>query len=153
MIPYHYTECGLDNIYLVNGFEITGTDDDAEIFIHDVNGLLKSIGILLIKKPGLLSGKEIKFIRTYLDFSQKCLGDLLGYDYQSILRWEKDNGCIPAAADRLLKAIFYDFLHPEENQKIYDLISQLASLDAQINECNYQKIQFEEKSNEWQRVA
>lgn len=151
---YHYTECGLDNIYLVNGFEITGTGDNAEIFIHDINGLHKVIGTLLIEKPGLLSGKEIKFIRTSLDFSQTTLGQLLGgYDYQSILRWEKGNGEVPAAADRLLKMLFFDFLYPEQNPRIRELITNIAEAEAKKDEDNYIKIQLEERSHEWQRVA
>lgn len=151
--PYHYTECGLDNIYLVNGFEITGAGDNAEIFIHDINGLHKLIGTLLIRKPGLLSGKEIKFIRTSLDFSQTTLGQLLGYDYQSVLRWEKNNGDMPAAADRLLKILFFEFLYPEKNPRIRELINDIAEAEAKKGEVNYKKIQLEEISNEWQRVA
>src|SRR5437016_3970105 len=90
MREYHYTECGLDNIYLVNGFEITKNKRDKEIFIHDIHGLHKTIGMMLVHKQGLLSGNEIKFVRTTLDFSQTRLAKLLGCTYQTILLWEKD---------------------------------------------------------------
>src|SRR5579863_232551 len=104
MKEYHYTESGLDNIYLVNGFEITPLENgDEEIFIHDLSGLHKAIGLNLIFKQGALSGKEVKFIRTTLDFSQKTLGKILGYDYQTVLLWEKDSHPISKSADHLLK--------------------------------------------------
>ena len=79
MKAYHYTECGLDNIYLVNGVKITKTKSgDEEIFIHDIHGLHKAIGMILVSKRGFLSGKEIKFIRSTLDLSQTTLAKILG---------------------------------------------------------------------------
>src|SRR6185295_12294799 len=87
---YHYTECGLDNIYLVNGFAITQTNDDEEIFIHDIHGLHIAISKILIFKKGLLQGSEIKFLRTMLDLSQSKLAALIGCRYQQILLWEKN---------------------------------------------------------------
>jgi hypothetical protein len=63
MKKYHYIECGLKNIYLLNGFKITKRKGgDEEIFIHDVNGLHKAIGLSLISKQGLL----LKFHRFKL---------------------------------------------------------------------------------------
>ena len=95
MKAYHYTECGLDNIYLVNGVKITKTKSgDEEIFIHDIHGLHKAIGMILVSKRGFLSGKEIKFIRSTLDLSQTTLAKILGCSYQTVLLWEKDKGII-----------------------------------------------------------
>ena len=57
MNKYHYTECGLNNIYLLNGFTINQLENgDKEVFIHDIHGLHKTIGMALIFKGGLLSG-------------------------------------------------------------------------------------------------
>jgi hypothetical protein len=54
---YHYTECGLDNIYLLNGFKITKTNDgDEELFIHDIYGLHKAISNILGIPFGLGAG-------------------------------------------------------------------------------------------------
>ncbi len=45
MNTYHYTECGLNNIYLINGFKINKLQDgNEEIFIQDLHGLHKAIG-------------------------------------------------------------------------------------------------------------
>ena len=111
MKKYHYTECGLDNIYLINGFEITKTKNETqEIFIHDIHGLHKIIGIILVFKPALLSGNEIKFIRTTLDLSQTALAKILGLSYQSILAWEKNKSPISKIAEHLLRMIFYAYL-------------------------------------------
>jgi len=154
MKQYHYTESGLDNIWLANGFEITETNGDKEIYIHDIHGLHKMIGLLLIEKQGLLSGKEIRFIRTTLDFSQGVLARLLGCTYQTVLLWEKDRGTISKTADRLLRVMFFEYLNPENDRTAYELINQIADLEAETTAAaNLDKIIFEEKSDEWRRVA
>jgi putative transcriptional regulator len=152
MKSYHYTECGLDNIYLVNGFRITKTENgDEEIFIHDIQGLHKTIGKLLVYKRGLLAGNEIKFIRTTLDLSQKALGRLLGLDYQSILGWEKNKTPISKTADHLLRIIFFSYLDRETDSTIYDKISEIADLDAEV--AGISKIELKEVEDEWRLVA
>ena len=150
---YHYTECGLNNIYLVNGFKITKTAGDEEISIHDIHGLHKAISNLLIFKKGLLEGSEIKFIRTMLDLSQNKLAALIGCRYQQILLWEKNKNKISKPADRLLRITFYTYLHKAiDNGKVFDRINEIADLDAiKADHCN--KIEFKEIKNTWQMVA
>lgn len=154
MNKYHYTECGLENVYLINGVEITKTEDGSEeIFIHDIHGLHKAIGRALIFKRGLLAGNEIKFIRATLDLSQKRLGELLGLDYQTILGWEKSKSPISKTADHFLKMIFFSYLNKEQDCTIYDKINQIADIDADEAEANEtDKIELKEVADEW-RVA
>jgi DNA-binding transcriptional regulator YiaG len=152
MNKYHYTECGLDNIYLTNGFEITKTKNgDKEIFIHDIHGLHKTIGNILVFKRGLLAGNEIKFIRTTLDLSQKSLGNLLGLDYQTVLGWEKNKFPISKTADRFLKIIFYSFLNKEADATVYDKINEIANMDAETIEAK--RIELKEVKDEWRLTA
>ena len=155
MKTYHYTECGLDNIYLVNGFKITKTKSgDKEIFIHDIHGLHKAIGMILISKRGLLSGKEIKFIRSTLDLSQTTLAKILGCSYQTVLLWEKEKVVISKTADHLLRAIFFSYLDIEGGRAIYDKINEISDLDANTAEVeNARKIELEEISDVWRMVA
>ncbi len=40
--PYHYSECGLSNVYLVNGFNMIETSLGKAISIHDVDGLVRA---------------------------------------------------------------------------------------------------------------
>lgn len=150
---YHYTECGLKNIYLVNGFKITKIDDDEEIFIHDIHGLHKAISNTLVFKKGLLEGCEIKFIRTILDLSQNKLAALIGCRYQQILLWEKNKNKISKPADRLLRITLYTYLNKEiDNGKVFDRINEIADLDsAEID--LYNKIEFKEIKDTWQLVA
>lgn len=157
MKTYHYTECGLDNIYLVNGFKVSKSKSgDEEIFIHDIHGLHKTIGMILVSKRGLLSGKEIKFIRHTLDLSQTTLAKILGCSYQTILLWEKNKIKISKTADHLLKVIFFAYLDEERGKAIYNKINEIADLDADITATelqNSQKIELEEVADSWRMVA
>ena len=152
MKDFHYTDCGLDNIYLINGFEIIETKEGEEILIHDINGLHKTIGMILISKPGMLSGQEIRFIRHTLDLSQKALASIIGVDYQTILRWEKNETPIRKTADRFIRAIFYCYVN--KNGNTFEKINEIADLDS--NESTFskvEKIKFEETAHEWRRSA
>jgi len=151
---YHYTECGLDNIYLVNGFEITKTSDEDEVlFIHDIHNLRKAISNTLVFKKGLLEGSEIKFIRTILDLSQNKLAALIGCRYQQILLWEKNKNKISKPVDRLLRIYVYTYLYKEiDNGEVFDRINEIADLDAAEAE-HSEKVEFKEVKDTWQMVA
>ena len=46
---YHYSECGLDNIYLYNGFEFVETPRGRAVNIRDIEGLHRAIGLILVR--------------------------------------------------------------------------------------------------------
>lgn len=140
---HHYTECGLDNIYLRNGWSI---DEEGSLFIENIQGLHKAIALQLVTLKRTLKGREIRFIRHYLDLSQKMLGSMLGSDYQSVLRWEKGKGKITKPADRLLKIFTYEYA--SENKKAVDLIDLISDLD---NERDVTDFAFEHDKN-WESL-
>lgn len=122
--PYHYVESGLDNVFLDNGYRI---DKDGVLFVEDIHGLHKAIGETLVFLNRKLKGKEIRFIRHYLDLSQKAFGHMLGVDYQSVLRWESGKTKITKTAERLLRGVFYEYLNA--NKRAVDIIDMLSDLD------------------------
>ena len=81
---YQYTEFGLNDVYLVNGFELV----DGKLKIHDIFGLHRAIGRWLVSTGKRLSGGEMRFLRHELELSQSSLARLPGVSGQSVLRWE-----------------------------------------------------------------
>jgi len=122
--PFHYTGCGLSNAYLLNGYSF---DDDGNLFIEDIHGLHKAIGLSLVYKQTKLKASEIRFMRYYLDWSQKTLGNHLGVDHQSVMRWESSKTLIPKPVERLLKAIFYEYIYGD--QRFVDIIDEISDID------------------------
>lgn len=145
--PYRYLESGLDNVYLVNGFDLS---DNGELFIHDVRELHRAIGMSLVEQKNVLSGKEVKFIRKHMDMSQTELGDLLSVGYQSVLNWEKEKCSIDGAADRLLKLRYFGFLNPDSREKISEIIDMITKMDKKETRSD---IVLEEHNNQWAKAA
>lgn len=87
---YHYTECGLDNVYLYNISVVQDIANERTISIPAINALHKVIALGLITKKGLLIGKEIRFLRSLLGFKQSDFSSILGKEAQACGRWERD---------------------------------------------------------------
>jgi DNA-binding transcriptional regulator YiaG len=125
---YHYTESGLDNVWLMNGVEHHKTDYGDAISFKNLDGLHRAVGAWLISLPKRLNGAELRFLRTEMDLSQKRLTALLGVEEQALRRWEKYRGRpIPGAADRLLRIVYAD--HVGYHAPIHDIVERLAKLD------------------------
>jgi len=149
--PHHYRQCGLDNVYLRNGFEVESTKPGEAIRIHDVDGLHLAIGMYLIQEKKVLSGSEIRFLRHELDLSQRTLGNLLDKSDQAVARWEKGKSRIDGPADRLLRLLYESHVAEEQRtgNRVRELLEQLAQLDSS----DIGDVQFEDTDTGWSRAA
>jgi len=102
---YRYTECGLDYVYLRNGFVRHQTGYGEAVEVEGAAALDRQIAHTLIARQGPLTGQDVRFLRGLLDLTQAELADLLGKDAQSIARWEKQHTHIPPTEDRALRQI------------------------------------------------
>ena len=125
---HHYTESGLRNVWLANGFKLHKTPHGKGIAFDNIEGLHREIGRWLCAFRPRLMGAEFRFLRHEMDLSQAALATLLGKDAQSVALWEKGKVKVPAWADRLLRALYRE--HVGENVKIRALIEKVAALDA-----------------------
>ena len=129
--PYQYRHCGLENVYLVNGYTIKDTPYGEALSIHDIDGLHRAIGMYLIREKKTLTGPEARFLRHELDLSQRTLGELMDKSSQAVARWEKGTSKIDGPADRLLRLLYVQ-RHSKGAGKIKTLLERLAELDSQI---------------------
>ena len=105
---YHYTECGLDYVFLVNGFVVHDTGYGPAVEVGHADRLDRQIAEAIIDHQGPLTGQEVRFLRGLLDLTQAELGDLLGKDAQSVARWERSKTAIPPTEDRALRQIYLE---------------------------------------------
>jgi len=103
---YHYTECGLDNIWLLGGFDWVDLPAGRHLKIHNIDGLHRAIGKVLVDKKGTLIGKELRFLRHELLLSQLQLAQLLQVTEQTIHRWESGKSAIPKPAETLIRLLY-----------------------------------------------
>jgi len=139
--PFHYRRSGLDNIYLLNGFERETDDGEEHVAVLDVDGLHEAIGVHLVKNRKTLAPNEIKFLRKILNLTQAEMGRLIGQSDQQIARWEKGENNINGPADRLLRLMFlYTLAQSKVDQEPMTFLSELDCLDsypeARVAFCN-----------------
>jgi len=140
---YHYTECGLKNIWL-NGVYL---DADGDPVIPNLNHLHQEIAKELALQKKRLSGNEIRFLRTHIglsaaDFAKK----ILKVAPETVSRWEHDKQVMDSSTELLLRMLTLKKVHFTD----YEL-DDLADFDG------HKKIRlearFSAKSNRWNLAA
>ncbi len=134
--------CGLDNVYLENGYTIKKTAYGEGISIHDMEGLHEAIAYNIITKLRKLNGDEIRYLRKELELSQKGLSILLDVSENTIRGWENSRSSISGSANTLMRIIYLENIG--KNEKIINFIERLNKLDEEFN-----KITLSEKNNHW----
>lgn len=149
---YHYKECGLDYIYLANGFTFRRSPRGTEaVHIQDIEGLHKFIGLRIVNEKKALTGPEVRFLRHELGLSQQHLGVVLGVDAQTVARWEKgDSDRVSPAADRLIRLLYRQKI--EGNPDICESLQRIAELDEIVGD-HIERLLLEDDPEEGWRDA
>jgi putative transcriptional regulator len=125
---FHYTSCGLPNIYLAGGFTRHKTNYGDGVSIVAVEELHRAIGESIICSQESLSGPEIRFLRKEMKLTQEGLAEFLKLQAQQIARWEKEECSIPGPADILIRASYKQYLGKQPNlKKISERLQHSAS--------------------------
>ena len=111
---YHYTECGLDNVWLANGFTTKKTAYGEAVAITHADALHKRLAEDLINKPARLTGKEFRFLRVLLKLSQAAVARMQGVSEQNISLWERHDK-VHKANDKLIRCFYV--AHESKNQR------------------------------------
>ena len=144
---YHYRECGLPNVYLMNGYREIETPYGRGVSIEDVKGLHMAISHALVDEKPSLTGPEVRFIRKFLELTQTQLADLLGVEDQSVRRWEKLPH-VPKQADHGIRLVFRDLTH-KATKPLPELMRQIDA--AEVREPRTIRYRFRPNAKErWQ---
>ena len=140
---YHYTDGGLRNVWLANGYEITQTPYGEGVSFHNLEGLTRSICMALTRKASPLTGAELRYIRSAgMLVSQPALGKLMGIDGQSVARWEKTSK-VPLWADKLVRLLYTAQVNGDE--PIAKAVERIKTVERLIK----QKIVVRESRGQW----
>lgn len=143
---YHYTESGLQNVWLENGYTEHKTPYGTGVAIEDIGGLHEVIGRSIACRPRL-TGAELRFLRKELGMSQRTLADMLGTSEQVVSLWER-RGRIPKWGARLVKLIFVEKV--DGNVKIQAMIAKLSEQD---NKHCDEPLKFTSAGGHWKAAA
>ena len=147
---YHFTACGLDNVWLANGFEIKQAPRGEMVKIHNLEGLHQAIAKSIITSSHRMCGAEVRFLRSMLRVSQEGLGDILDQSRSTVARWEGEREkAIDGACDKLLRIVY--MRKAGGDATIGKLIDMLMDLDEQKHG-RMSKASFRENGNRgWTR--
>ena len=143
---YHYTECGLQNVWLENGYEVRKTPYGKGVAIDDVAALHTVIGRLIAQRPRL-TGAELRFLRKEMGLSQRGLADLLGTSEQNVSLWER-RGKIPRWSARMVKLLYVEKI--DGNVSVLKMIERFNEQDDDGAE---ERLRFKARAGQWKSAA
>jgi DNA-binding transcriptional regulator YiaG len=133
--PVLYRACGLDEIYLLNGYDLEDHDGDNHMSVTKIDELHQAIGRHLVTHRKGLSPKEIRFLRNTMNLTQAELAARLGNDSQSVARWEKGQCEVPGASEKLLRVVYLaHLLTDEEMAALRDFLNNSLNALDEIDE-------------------
>lgn len=140
---YHYTESGLPNVWLENGYVVQKTPYGRAVAIEHADSLHKVLAIEITKKKGRITGKELRFLRLVLELSQENLAHkCFGLSEQAVSLYER-TGKVPAQADTIIRMLVLEKLNG--NVRITDILHRINDVDRLVN----QRIVASETRNRW----
>lgn len=150
--PYAYKMCGLDYVFLRNGYNEHDTEYGAGVSIDNVDELHTVIGRAIVDHLPELTGKEVRFIRSEMSMSQKQLTEFLGIEEQAVHRWETGKTKkVNPQSDRLIRLIYKRFL--KQDPDIVALCESLKEMQRTHNRDKLQEMEFALTSHGWESVA
>ena len=129
---YHYVECGLDYVYLANGFKRFESPRGRNVAIRDIDVLHQVIGRHICDRKKDLSGKEIRFLRREMLMSQASLAHMLGVKEQTVHRWEAGKTTMPKAAESILRFLYMEQIKAS-SEGLQSTLKRIADLEDEIH--------------------
>lgn len=148
---YHYTECGLDFIFLANGFKYVNGNKGSGVIIQNIDGLHKAIGLLLVDQKKDLDGKDIRFLRHEMGMSQSVLARLLEVGEQTVRRWENGTSETNKPAEALIKLLYKE--HIKQDSAIRANLKRMADIEDEIDKTKRGGFVLQNTAKEWKEAA
>ena len=147
MSKYHYTESGIDNVY-IEGMKVQIDDHDDEVYcIPNVNGLHKVIAHAIVNQAMAMLGTELRFLRTEMGVTQAELAKLVHRDAQTMGRWERGEIEIDSNAEVLIRLVACEKLGLDPGLSVEEMAQRcVPSAKLEViridgsNPSNYQQI-------------
>lgn len=102
---YHDTLCGLSNVYVKGISEWTDIKGNEGITIPNFQQYMRTLLVKVITKQGLLTGEEVRFLRTAYGKTQSQLAHIFNVSLRTVQRWESDEKPIEASHDLRLRIV------------------------------------------------
>ena len=145
---YHYAESGLDNVFLANIPAVKCPQCAVEIpVIEKPEQLHELIAISIFKNNFLMIGKEVRFLRTQLGYSQKDFAEEISKAKEYMNRIENGNDPVTPELDQLIR-LSYLRLRGTPKRTYEELRTALTS-SMKRREKGVQKLHLQARGHGW----
>ena len=127
-----YPESGLDNVQLINVPMWTCPNSHEELQIPAADQLHAALASMVMQKPSLLVGAEIRFLRKELSMNARVFAELLGMSAVHLSRIETGVRPVTTVMDRHVRlAIAWELTRAKAlpMDKLDPFVSALEALD------------------------
>ena len=147
---HHYIDCGLRNVYLLNGYCAIKTSAGLRVSVADLYGLHHCVAMWIVEHQPRMRGVELRFLRRQLAITQTHLAYLLGCSQSSIGVWERKRSKqpVPKAVDRLMRLLYQDYAN--RSVRVRATIDRLLGLGLRRVP---ERLVFKDTETGWQMVA
>lgn len=127
MKTYHYTECGLDNVFLEGMTVLEDHAGEETIVIHAIGLLHQVIAEGIVSLQSKMSGRELRFLRTEMGMTQENLAEILKVSPLTVSRWEREESPIKDTAEMLVRLMAIERLELEVEISVNE-VSDMVTL-------------------------
>lgn len=121
---YHYTECGLENIYLKNVTLLACEQCGEEsLLLSKLLALHETIARGIALQPCALRGPDIRFLRRQLGYSAKRWASFLRIDISTLSRWENSQQEVGPQSDALIRLLYFRLLDESKGRMTADPVA------------------------------
>jgi len=125
---HQYTESGLSNVVLKNITVYKCPCRNEMAGILAIERLHQKIAEYLFRKPALLRGEEIRFLRKEMGLKAMELAHVLGVSKVTVSRWENQTKPIGVVSDRLIRLLYLSFLEKKGRLSKEDILRVIDSI-------------------------
>ena len=103
MSDYHYTECGLNNVFIEGALKFGDGAGEASVTIPAIGQLHRVIAEGIVMHPAKMSGQELRFLRAEMGLTQAQLAEIVKVSLLTVSRWERNETPVNDAAEMLVR--------------------------------------------------
>jgi DNA-binding transcriptional regulator YiaG len=104
---YHYTQCGLEWVYLDGAEQVRcKACDDAFVTIPNEEILLELIAKMVLVNMQPLQAPEIRFLRGLIGWTQEKLATEIGVQRLAVVKWEAGTAHLGCRIDLILRGVW-----------------------------------------------
>lgn len=146
VITHKFKESGLDNVTLI-GVKSYRYNECGEVVYDfgDLNQLNRLIADTLLRKQGHLTGREIRFLRSYVGYSSEMFAKILGYDKTSWSRIENDRSKVSNQVNMAVRWAVAGKL-ADRDYDVHDLVLAVENEEF----VNFNNVHFKAARGGWQ---